>query len=389
MAIAALIRKQWPGAYDDLTDEELEQKAAKAPGAVRLKIARAQMEERGTASAMKSANRGLDDPSSPEFQALKDKAELRGQAEAAKYIPTILGTPLAAQGVAMALGTRGIGAAVGGAEGYRKGGVPGAVIGATAGALKPGLTGTAAGAMQGYEAGGLKGAALGAILGVALGGGKQAVAGELAGLRGSAQAAVRAAAPEAAAAKAATSEVAAAKTALPTADELGAKILDWKTKQGFSGAQMVSSLKNVYGISPAEGRKMVSMVLEANGLTAKAAAAAELQSALKAPRVQVGAQAVGKELSLSKEAVREMTGPVVGEARGAASPVFPQKAFDEIYDKMLAMPRVGPERAAYSAAAKGEKAMSQVETIRRVFERFGVVLPIAAISAAVKRREES
>jgi hypothetical protein len=382
MAIAKLIRKAYPGAYDDMTDAELEARVAKAPGAVRLKLARALMDVQAESSIR---DRGLDDPTSPEFRALRERGEMEGTARAVGPTLGILAPAAALHMVPAAVAIRGGGALIGGTEGYRKGGVPGALAGAAVGAVKPGTTGTVGGALQGYESGGVPGAVAGAALGMLLGGGTGQVAREVAALRGAPAAVTRAAVPEVAAARAATAAAPEAAAAAPSAasavqaqaDEIAAQILRWKNEQGFSGAQIVSSLRNVYGITPKDGNKMVQMVL---GTPAKAAA-----SPLRGPRIEVGAERVGKGLGLTKEEVRRQTGPIVGEAVGAASPVFPQKAFDAIYEKMIAMP--ASERLAYAAAAKGEKAMSQVETIRRVLAKQGLIVSAAAIAEAIRRRE--
>lgn len=374
MAIVQMIRRAYPGAYDDMTDAELEQRVAKAPGAVRLKLARAMMDVQSTSAAR---DKGLDDPLSPDFQALRAKGEMEGTAAAAGPSLSILGSTALMGAIPAALAVRGGGAMIGGAEGYRKGGVPGAVVGGVAGALKPGVTGTVGGAMQGYEAGGIPGAVVGAGLGALMGGGKGQIMRDVTTLRGAAGAPAATAAAESAAVTTTAAPKAVASEAAATADEIAAQIIKWKTEQGFSGAQIISSLRNVYGIPPKDANKMVQMV------TANLP-----KSPLRAPRIEVGAERVGKASGMSKEEVRTLTGPVVGEAVGAASPVFPQKAFDTIYAKMRAMPRGGPERMAYAAAAKGEKAMSQVETIRRTLEASGLVVPAAAIAEAIRRKED-
>lgn len=368
MGLARFVRQQYPGAYDDMSDAQLEAAISKAPGDVRLKLARATM-DRNVAGAIR--DKGLDDPQSPEFQALRAKGEQEGAAAAAGPSLSILGSTALMGAIPAALAVRGGGAVIGGAEGYERGGVPGAVVGGVTGALKPGVTGTVGGAMQGYEAGGVPGAVIGAGLGALMGGGKSQILRDVSKVRSATAPAATVATAEAA------GVAAAAPSAATTADEIAAQIVRWKTEQGFSGAQIVSSLRNVYGIPPKDGNKMLQMV------TANLP-----KSPLKAPRVEIGAERVGKAAGMTKEEVRVLTGPVVGEAVGAASPVFPQKAFDTIYAKMRAMPRGGPERMAYAAAAKGEKAMSQVETIRRTLEAAGLVVPAAAIAEAIRRKEE-
>lgn len=373
MGLARFVRQQYPGAYDDMSDAQLDAAIAKAPGDVRLKLARATM-DRNVAGAIR--DKGLDDPQSPEFQALRAKGEQEGTAAAAGPSLSMLGSTALLGMLPAALAVRGGGAIIGGAEGYERGGVPGAVAGGVAGAIKPGVTGTVGGAMQGYEAGGVPGAVIGAGLGALMGGGKGQIMRDVTTLRGAATAPAATAAAESAAVATAAAPKAVASEAAVTADEIAAQIVKWKTEQGFSGAQIISSLRNVYGIPPKDANKMVQLV------TANLP-----KSPLKAPRIEVGAERVGKATGMTKEEVRTLTGPIVGESVGAASPVFPQKAFDAIYAKMKAMPRGGPERMAYAAAAKGEKAMSQVETIRRTLEAAGLVVPAAAIAEAIRRKE--
>lgn len=358
MAIVKLIRKIYPGVYDDMTDAELEQRVAKAPGAVRLKLARAMMDIQSTSA---TRDKGLDDPQSPEFQALRAKGEMEGTAAAAGPSLSILGSTAAMGLVPAALAVRGGGALIGGAEGYERGGVPGAVAGGVAGAVKPGVTGTVGGAMQGYEAAGVPGLVIGAGLGALMGGGKGQIARDVAGLRGASVA------PEAAAAATGASRAVASEAAA-TADEIAAQVVKWKTEHGFSGAQIVSSLRNVYGIPPKDGNKILQMV------TANLP-----KSPLKAPRLEVGAQRVGKAVGMKKEEVRVLTGPRLNEALGEASPILPDEPFYKIVDKMRGMSP--DERVAYVAAAKGVKTMSQVENVRRTLQRVGLLLPLGILAA--------
>ena len=107
-------------------------------------------------------------------------------------------------------------------------------------------------------------------------------------------------------------------------------------------------------------------------------------SPLQGPRIEIGAQNVGRSVGMTKEEVRQAAGPVLGETRGEASPVLPQKAFNSIYEKMKAMPV--SERRAYVLLAKDTKTMGQLETMRRVFERAGLALPAGAAGFSVLRK---
>jgi hypothetical protein len=103
---------------------------------------------------------------------------------------------------------------------------------------------------------------------------------------------------------------------------------------------------------------------------------------LRVPRIEVGAQRVGRQVGMSKEEVRQAAGPVLNEARGAASPIFPRKTLNDIVDKIQTIPM--PERDAYVRAATSDKAMWQVETIRRTLERLGLLLPVGVAAGAAR-----
>src|SRR5436309_171072 len=61
-------------------------------------------------------------------------------------------------------------------------------------------------------------------------------------------------------------------------------------------------------------------------------------SPLTEPRVNVGAEQVGRQGGLTKESVRQVTGPVLDEARGEASPILPKEALTNIIDDMRKQP---------------------------------------------------
>lgn len=90
------------------------------------------------------------------------------------------------------------------------------------------------------------------------------------------------------------------------------------------------------------------------------------------PRVDVGAEVVGRQAGMSKQAVREATGPILGEARGEASHVLPEQPLQRIIDTMKALPKEGDARTAYVAAAKDPKTMAQLENLRRTLKHLGL-----------------
>lgn len=109
------------------------------------------------------------------------------------------------------------------------------------------------------------------------------------------------------------------------------------------------------------------------------------QSPLRPPRIDVGAQKVGKSVGMTKEEVRKQTGPVLNEALGEASPILPKQALKSIIDKMKSMPM--SEREAYVAKATSGKTQWQVENIRRTLEHLGLLLPVGMAAGAAAREK--
>lgn len=164
------------------------------------------------------------------------------------------------------------------------------------------------------------------------------------------------------------------ESAATTADEIAGQILRWKNENKWSGAQIESALRNVYGISPKDGRRMIKVVLEGQKV-----------SPLQAERIEIGAQNVGRALGMTKEEVRKQAGPVLGEELGEASPILPRKALQSIIDTMRALPM--SEREAYVARATSGKAQWQIENIRRTLEHLGLLLPAGVVAGAVAANE--
>lgn len=50
------------------------------------------------------------------------------------------------------------------------------------------------------------------------------------------------------------------------AEELQSKVVEWRTKLGYSPGQMVEAMREHYGIKPSAGKKMVDMILKTYGL---------------------------------------------------------------------------------------------------------------------------
>lgn len=106
-----------------------------------------------------------------------------------------------------------------------------------------------------------------------------------------------------------------------------------------------------------------------------------MPSEMQQPRVDIGAERVGRANGLSTEQVRQQTAPILGEAPGQASPILPEKALQSIIDKMRSLPREGGAREAYVQAATSGKAQWQIENIRRTLEHLGLLIPAAATVA--------
>ena len=311
---------------------------------IRLALAREQGTEQATQGAVsRSRDAGLDDPLSPEFKALREKGEMEGTAAAAGPALGILGGA-ALTGLGGAAG--GFGAGAGARTGCRKGGMHGAVTGGVAGALRPGATGGVAGAIEGYDMGGVPGAVAGGLLG-------SGRAGSV--VRGGKALAAGKSIPEAV-------QAALAREALKDAASAGAV--------GARGTRsMATNLGGKARPGPAATRPD-----DIESALRSSLEKARIDKAMKGPRVEIGAERVGRASGMTKEQVRRQTGPVLNEALGEASPIIPRKILADIADKIKTLPR-GPERDAYVALANA-KTMPQVENIRRTMEHFGMALPV-------------
>lgn len=108
-------------------------------------------------------------------------------------------------------------------------------------------------------------------------------------------------------------------------------------------------------------------------------------SPLQQPRVDIGAEKVGRDAGLTKQQVRDQTAPILGEQPGQASPILPEGALKRIIDTLKEMPKGGPEREAYVARATSGKTQWQVENIRRTLEHLGLIVPVAVAGDGMVR----
>ncbi len=76
-----------------------------------------------------------------------------------------------------------------------------------------------------------------------------------------------------------------------------------------------------------------ALELERRAIQPMASHAAQ-SSPLRQPRIEQGAERVGRAEGLTKEHVRQQTGPVLDETVGDASPILPEKTLRQIIDKM-------------------------------------------------------
>lgn len=143
-------------------------------------------------------------------------------------------------------------------------------------------------------------------------------------------------------------------------------------KQGYRPDLIAQIEQRIGGASPGEQR------------IAPMPAHVPTQPELQGPRMMTGAEQVGRQVGMTKDAVREAAGPVLDEAQGAASPILPTNALGTIIDTLKAMPPGSAEREAYVARATSGKTKWQVENIRRTLEHLGLVLPAAMAAPAMR-----
>lgn len=115
----------------------------------------------------------------------------------------------------------------------------------------------------------------------------------------------------------------------------------------------------------------------------KSFASVKPEASMRQPRVQVGAEKVGRGAGMTKEEVRQEVGPLFGETHGEASPILPQEPLKRIIDTMKAMPP--GEREAYVAKATAGKTRGQIENIRRTLEHLGLLVAAPVAGGAMLR----
>lgn len=105
-------------------------------------------------------------------------------------------------------------------------------------------------------------------------------------------------------------------------------------------------------------------------------------SPLQQPRAQVGAEVVGRQNGMSTQQVRDTTGPIRGEAPGAAAGM-PSGPMDRIVQQLIDMGPKGqglPEsaRESYAAAGTSDKTRLQAQAYLDALRKVGFVAPLAA-----------
>ena len=116
----------------------------------------------------------------------------------------------------------------------------------------------------------------------------------------------------------------------------------------------------------------------------------QMPSPLQQPRVDVGAEAVGRQQGMTKQAVRDATGPIRGEAQGEAAGM-PKSPMDRIVQKLIDM---GPKgqgleetaREAYAAAGNDPKTRLQVQAYLDALRKVGYAIPLTVGPAMVTGR---
>lgn len=112
-------------------------------------------------------------------------------------------------------------------------------------------------------------------------------------------------------------------------------------------------------------------------ITVSPESAMQPDTPLQQPRVQIGAEKVGRQNGLTTQQVRDTTGPIRGEAPGEAAgmPVQPK---DRIVQKLIDMGPKGQglpeaEREAYAAKGTSEKTRLQVQAYLDALRKVGFV----------------
>lgn len=165
---------------------------------------------------------------------------------------------------------------------------------------------------------------------------------------------------------------------------------------GLSAADRASLVKQ--GFAPQTIAKIEAQIAPAASHTPVSAppVAPVASHPLTAPRVDVGAEAVAKAEGLTKQGVRDVTGPIYGEQPGEAAPVFPESAYQRMAGKMRPMhPSPGDpagdaaawaSRLDYANQARDPKSLSQLISMMRAWRDVHMAIP-AAVGGGLTVRE--
>lgn len=112
--------------------------------------------------------------------------------------------------------------------------------------------------------------------------------------------------------------------------------------------------------------------------------------AIDALRQAVGAEKAGRVLGMTKEEVREAATAIgAGTNRGDASLVLPEPRLQKIIEALKQIERGSQARFDYVDKTVNPKNWAQIETIRRVMEALGFIVPVATgVGAAGALREK-
>lgn len=114
------------------------------------------------------------------------------------------------------------------------------------------------------------------------------------------------------------------------------------------------------------------------------------ESPMQEPRAQVGAEVIGRQNGMTTQQVRDTTGPIRGEAQGAAAGM-PSKPMDRIVQKLIDMGPKGqglPEsaREGYAASATSDKARLQIQAYLDALRKVGFVGAGAAAPSLMRNK---
>lgn len=187
--------------------------------------------------------------------------------------------------------------------------------------------------------------------------------------------------------------------AAPTSGTLRMAPAETAAPSGLSAADRASLVRQ--GFPEAAIAKIEAQLAPAVSHTPAPVVAPVPSHPLTAPRVDVGAEAVGKAEGLTKQAVRDATGPIYGEQPGEAAPVFPESAYQRMAEKMRAMhPNPGDPsgdatawdaRLNYANQSRDPKSLSQLVSMMRAWRDVHMAVPAAAgagltVNALVRKR---